>query len=436
MLGYTGYESDNRLRRYAEALVARGDEVDVIALGGAGAPLGAEIIRGVALYRIQYRDFKESHKWTYAWRLLRFLWVASIFLLRQHRRKPYDVIHVHNIPDFLVFAAWYPKWKGAKLILDIHDIVPELFVNKFQIRSGSPYVQLLKSLERASTGFVDHVIVSNHLWYETITARSVSKSKSSVFLNHVDTTIFYPRARTRADGKFIVLFPGSFQWHQGLDLAIQAFVKVRSKVPNAELHLYGGGGGTEDGLKELAERLGLKEAIKFCGSCALDEIPDIIANADLGVVPKRADSFGNEAYSTKIMEFMSQGVPAIVSRTKIDSFYFDETVVRFFPSGDVEALADAIIGLAGSKESRALLAAGGYQYVNANSWEVKKREYFALIDGLCAQDLNCGASSLSGPFSENERAAVVGKRLNGRNIESTPGETHDSRNEYASFGKL
>ncbi len=74
--------------------------------------------------------------------------------------------------------------------------------------------------------------------------------------------------------------------------------------------------------------------MKFCGIASLDDIAGIIANADLGVVPKRADSFGNEAYSTKIMEFMSQGIPVVVSRTKIDSYYFDEETVRFFPSGD------------------------------------------------------------------------------------------------------
>ena len=66
-----------------------------------------------------------------------------------------------------------------------------------------------------------------------------------------------------------------------------------------------------------------------------------LANADLGVVPKRADSFGNEAYSTKIMEFMSLGVPVVVSSTKIDRFYFDDSVVRFFESGNADALATA-----------------------------------------------------------------------------------------------
>ena len=380
MLAYTGYESDNRVRRYAEALAARGDLVDVIALAEGGAALGQQEIRGVTLHRIQCRDYKERHKWNYAWRLLRFLWVSS-FLMRRHRRIRYDVVHVHNIPDFLVFAAWYPKWKGAKLILDIHDIVPELFVNKFGADTGGGYVRFLKGIEKASAGFVDHVIISNHLWYGTITARSVPKEKCSVFLNHADPAIFYRRARTRNDGKFIVIFPGSFQWHQGLDLAIDAFARLKDKLPNAELHLYGGGA-TDADLRQQVERLGLNGIVKFCGSCSLDEMAGIIANADLGVVPKRADSFGNEAYSTKIMEFMSQGVPVVVSRTKIDEYYFDSKVVRFFPSGDVAALADALVDVATDQQLREQLIAGGYEYMRRNDWGTKKADYLGLVDSL------------------------------------------------------
>jgi glycosyltransferase involved in cell wall biosynthesis len=386
MLAYACYEFDNRIRRYAEALAARGDQVDVIALAEGNSPLRTEVVKGVTVYRVQQRSFNERHKWTYAWRLLRFLWASSIFLTRRHRRVRYDVIHVHNVPDFMIFAAWYPKWKGAKLILDIHDIMPELFANKFQTKTRNGYVRLLKAIEKASTGFADHVIISNHLWYETITARSVSRQKTSVFLNHVDPAIFYRRARTRNDGKFIILFPGSFQWHQGLDIAIQALAKVKEQLPHAELHFYGGGGGTEGGLKQLAEQVGVGESVKFFGSRSIEQIADVMANADLGVVPKRANSFGNEAYSTKIMEFMSQGVPVAVSKTKIDSYYFDDTVVRFFPSGDVGALAEAIVSLATDQRLRAQLIAAGYEYVRQNSWGTKKADYLGLMDSLSSNE--------------------------------------------------
>ena len=404
MLAYTGYESDNRVRRYAEELARRGDHVDVIALNGGNSRPAREEISGVTLYRIQNRNFNERSKWTFAWRQLRFLVVSSIFLARRHREVRYDLIHVHNIPDFLVFSAWYPKWTGAKLILDIHDIVPELFSSKFKSAAGSLYVGLLKTIEKASAKFVDHVIVSNHLWQKTLTARSVAAEKCSVFLNNVDLSIFHPHPRTRDDGKVIILFPGTFQWHQGLDIAIAAFAHVIKRVPNAEFHLYGGGGGQPD-LEQLARRLGVGESVKFVAGVRMDFMPDLIANADLGVVPKRADSFGNEAYSTKIMEFMSQGVPVVVSRTKIDSYYFDEETVRFFPSGDVEAMANAMVEVIENKSLRDNLVRRGYEYVGQNCWDTRKREYLALVDSLTTEALPVPGVVVAGTSLERSSQA-------------------------------
>ena len=194
-------------------------------------------------------------------------------------------------------------------------------------------------------------------------------------------TIFYRRPRTRDDGKFIILFPGSYQWHQGLDIAIKAFALLKDKVPNAEFHIYGGGPMEAD-LVRLVSELGLEERVRFCGSTSLEGIADVIANADLGVVPKRADSFGNEAYSTKIMEFMSQGVPVVVSRTKIDTLYFENSNVQFFSSGDHEAMAAAMLAVIQNGERRAALIESGYQYADRNGWESRRRDYLDLVDSL------------------------------------------------------
>ena len=387
MVAYTGYEGDIRVRRYAETLVKRGDTVDVIAISN--AHLGQQPqteINGVTVYRAQHREHNERDKWTYAWRLLCFLVNSSRLLTRLHKQNRYELIHIHNIPDFLVFAAWYPKLTGAKLVLDIHDVVPELFASKFHTQFKAVYVVLLKAIEGISARFVDHVIVSNHLWHKTVTGRSVPENRCSVFINHVDSEMFCRHVRTRTDGRFIVLFPGSLQWHQGLDVAICAFAEVKREVPNAEFHIYGGAGGDMQApLRLLVHRLDLEDSVKFYEGVPLNEVVQVIANADLGVVPKRADSFGNEAYSTKIMEFMSQGVPVVVSRTKIDSLYFEEGVVRFFPSGDSHAMAVAMLDVIRNKELRESLIRRGYEYVERNDWNQKKNEYLDLIDSLSTE---------------------------------------------------
>jgi glycosyltransferase involved in cell wall biosynthesis len=419
MVAYTAYEADNRVRRYAETLAKRGDQVDVIAVRIADFGLPETEINGVTVHRVQSREHNERSKWTYVQRLLRFLLRSSAALTRLHKRNQYDVVHIHNMPDFLVFAAWYPKLTGAKLILDIHDVVPELFANKFQTTFRSAYVRLLKTIEKASAKFVDHVIVSNHLWYKTVVARSVPEKKCSVLINHVDPEMFARHSRTRTDDRFIVLFPGSLQWHQGLDVAIEAFAQVKRKVPKAEFHIYGGSGGDmRPALMQMVERLDLSDSIKFYRGVPLHKMAQLIANADMGVVPKRADSFGNEAYSTKIMEFMSQGVPVVVSRTKIDTFYFEEGVVHFFKSGDSKAMAEAMLDVINSPDLRESLVKRGYDYVDHNGWARKKKEYLDLIDSLSTESFDDvhpaqsrGAQSRGNgiaPADKNDLALQVG----------------------------
>jgi glycosyltransferase involved in cell wall biosynthesis/peptidoglycan/xylan/chitin deacetylase (PgdA/CDA1 family) len=386
MIANTGYEGDSRVRRYAETLVQRGDMVDVISLKIPMAEAGVTKLNGVTVHHIDSREKNGSSPWRYLIDNMSFLFRASATVTRLHAREHYDVIHVHNIPDFLVFAAWYPRLTGTRLILDIHDMLPELFENKFHSWFNGFYIAALRFVEKLSVRFVDHVIISNHLWRDKVTARSAAESCCSVIINHVDPRIFARQSRTRNGEKFIVLFPGSIQWHQGLDIAIHAFRQFRKKVPNAEFHLYcSGNEKLQSELRDLARELGLEESVKFCEVIPLDQIVKVIANADLGIVPKRADSFGNEAYSTKIMEFMSQGVPVVVSRTKIDSYYFEDDDVHFFPSGDSDAMAKAMCEVALDRTLRESLIAHGLKYVEQNSWTRKRKEYLDLIDNLVAE---------------------------------------------------
>jgi glycosyltransferase involved in cell wall biosynthesis len=383
MITYSAYESDNRVMRYAEALAARGDQVDVFALRKSSGTCRQECINGVNVYRIQDRFAKgERSKIDFLVRLVRFLFAAAWRIWREGARQPYHLIHVHNMPDFLVFAAAPAKWRGAQVILDIHDIVPEFFASKFKETHEGVFVRALRHVERWSAAFADHIIISNHLWRDRYAVRTSSNGKCSVYINHVDSRVFQPWDGERTDGKLIVLFPGGLYWHQGVDIAIRAFALVKRNVPNAEFHIYGDGDAKSE-LMDLCRELGLTECVRFFHPLSAREIARLMAEADLGVVPKRADSFGNEAYSTKIMEFMSVGVPVVISETKIDRYYFDDTVVRFFPSGDVDALAREMTTLLKDASAREQLAVRARDYAICNSWERRKDDYLSLVDTLC-----------------------------------------------------
>ena len=386
MITHSFYESDNRVIRYAEALAQRGDFVEVFALRCQPDLPGEEVISGVKVFRIQDRFGKnEQSKTSYLWPILKFFIASSWRVTRRHWMRRYHLVHVHNIPDFLVFAAWFPKLTGVRVILDIHDIVPEFFASKFGLADGSVLVRGLKLAEKVSAAFADSIILSNHLWLEKYTSRSAPPGKCSVFINHVDTRIFYPLPERKNSGKLVVLFPGGLQWHQGVDIAIRAFEKLHRRLPQVGFHIYGDGN-MRPKLISLAEEMGLNGSVRFFQPLGIRDIAPVMANADLGVVPKRADSFGNEAYSTKIMEFMASGVPVVVSKTKIDSFYFNDSVVRFFESGNENDLAEAMGELLSQPELRRGLVARANEYVASNNWAKHKAEYLQLVDSLCERN--------------------------------------------------
>ncbi len=381
MVAYTFYEYDNRVRRYAETLVKRGDTVDVFALQRVGQ-YKYELFNGVNVYRIQKRVFNEKKvKMAYLYRLIKFLIISSFFFTIKHLKNSYNLVHIHSVPDFEVFAAWIVKFTRSKIILDIHDLVPEFYLSKFNVRKESFFYKLLIFLEKASIAFSDHVIISNHLWKKTLISRSVVENKCTAILNYPDTSIFYVRPKKKINKKFIILYPGTINRHQGLDIAVEAFSIIKDKMPDAEFHIFGEGP-EKINIGNLIKKFGLKDRVSLMSSLPLDSIVDVMANSDLGIVPKRSDSFGNEAFSTKILEFMALGVPVLVSDTKIDKFYYNDDLVMFFRSGNVHDMAEKMLYLYNNQGNRDRLVKNSLEYIKQNVWDTRKNEYLYIVDSL------------------------------------------------------
>jgi hypothetical protein len=107
MLAYTFYENDGRVMRYAEALAQDGAEVDAIVLRREGQAR-EEFINGVRVIRVQKREKNERGKFSYLRRIVQFFFRSMFEIGRQHLRRRYDLVHVHSVPDFEVFAALVP----------------------------------------------------------------------------------------------------------------------------------------------------------------------------------------------------------------------------------------------------------------------------------------------------------------------------------------
>jgi glycosyltransferase involved in cell wall biosynthesis len=383
MLAYAFYETDTRIMQYATALAERGDIVDVIALRRDDSLPKYEAINGVHVYRIQSRALNEKGLFAYVSRILRFLLRSTVFLKAKNRLHRYDAVHIHNVPDFLVFAAIFPKWNRVTVVLDIHDLLPEFYASKFKISHSSLLFKLMLLIERCSAKFADHVIVANDIWRDRLVARSSRAEKCSVVRNRPDLSIFVRQSEPRPrDGKFLLTYPGSLNWHQGLDIAIRAFARVAPEMPDAEFHIYGEGS-AKSSLQILADGLCLQGRVIFHHFLPSQEVAKVMAKTDLAIEPKRTGSaFSNEALSTKILEFMALGVPIIACRTRIHAYYYDDSIIQYYENDDEVELAKQILFLRNNSIRCNSLIENAKRYADENTWDVKKGEYLELIDSL------------------------------------------------------
>jgi glycosyltransferase involved in cell wall biosynthesis len=387
IVAYTFYEIDYRVRRYAESLVERGDRVDVISLRREDQePKG--ILNGVNIYRIQKRPYNEKSLLDYVLRIMTFFAKSSIILFFSHLKCNYKLIHIHNVPDFLVFTGLIPKLLGAKIILDIHDILPEFFCHKFKRGLDTPLAKVVLSVENISVHFADHVIVANDLWREKIVARDKVQADACTTLLYYPDLEFFKNQRSEQDrprnGQFVIIYPGTLSYHHGLDILIRALSIVKQKLPNVKLKVYVRSSNLEyfDFIRKLVSDLNLTENVEFFNPVITEKLMEIFSDADIGVVSKRGGFFAEEAFSSKIFDFMAAGVPIIASKTKIDEYYFDDSIILFFEPENHSDLARCILELHENRKKREAMVENGKQFIGKNNWGIKKLEYLDLVDRL------------------------------------------------------
>jgi glycosyltransferase involved in cell wall biosynthesis len=222
------------------------------------------------------------------------------------------------------------------------------------------------------------------MWRDRLVGRSCRAEKCSVIRNYPDLDIFIAQSKQERNQneKLLLTYPGSLNWHQGLDVAIRAFSTVAEQMPEAEFHIYGEGPAKPE-LIGLTAELRMQNRVIFHDFLPSHEIAHVMARTDIAIEPKRATSaFGNEALSTKILEFMTLGVPVIASKTRIHAYYYDDSIIKYYENDDEAQLAEALVLLRNNPKLRLELAARASEYAHDNSWQVRKQEYLQLADSL------------------------------------------------------
>lgn len=374
---------ETRVERQASALVARGFEVEVISLKGSGEP-STELVDGVTVHRLPVRRNRGSGFVAQFIEYLLFFTLSTFKLSVLHLRRRFDVVQVHNLPDFLVFAALVPKLTGAKIVLDLHDLMPEFYAERIGRSMESLPVRFMRLQERVACAFADKVITVTEIWRQALVKRGIPAEKVFVVMNLADPQFFYQNGvrKPPADGKFNLIYHGIMGRRHGLDLALMALDKLRDSSPSIHLTLHGGG---EFGsrLEEMVAEMGLQEQVTFSRDfMPTAQLADLIRSADLGIVPYRDDTFTGGILPTKLLEYAALGLPAIAARTSCMVAYFDESMVAFFDPGDADQLADQILRLSHERVTLDKFAENITAFNRRYNWGEHSQAYVRCIQEL------------------------------------------------------
>lgn len=383
---YSYYASDPRPRREAETLNKAGAEVDVICLRKDHSELTQENLNGVNIFRIPLKR-RRSGKLVYILQYAGF-WLASFFLLSFWSiKKRYKLVHVHNMPDFLVFSALIARFRGAKVILDLHDPMPELFQSIFGLNENHFIVRWLKKMERLSIRFADQVITPNIAFKKLFTARGCPQSKIQTVMNSPEAEIFQPGEKPQVNGcqtakqkSFALMYHGLIVERHGLDLAVEAIAQLKSRIPGIRLDLYGDSTDYLEKILALAHKLDLKDAIHFHGFKSLNEIAEDISKTDLGLVPNRLSVFTEINFPTRIFEYLAMNKPVIVPSTRGIRDYFNEDEILFFTPGDANDLAKKIEWAYQNPSALQRLLENGRRVYDKNCWKLEQKKFLGMVD--------------------------------------------------------
>jgi glycosyltransferase involved in cell wall biosynthesis len=383
MVHYSDFVVDSRIQRQARALAERGDRVDCVCLNDAEEiSVGAGTI---ALHRAAAGK-PRGGKRAYLEGNARFLAGAARKVTALDRRNRFDLIEVHNMPDALVFAALAPKLRGTPLILNFHDTFPELFATLFGRSPSHPLVRFIRAEERVSAALADgHIFVTAEA-RDLLAARGVGADRTQVVMNTPDERVFGPRQAPSAPpaaGELRVVYHGGLADRFGVEALVRAVALLRERGAPVRLDVFGSDA-------EAARALGAKAAeiapdgVRIAPRpTPVEQIPERLREAHLGVVPTRRDDFTEKLLPVKLLEYVHMGLPVVASRLPVIESYFGDDVLLAEP-GDPGSLAAAIEGVRAEPERALERAERASERLAAIEWRRQREGYLELVDELVA----------------------------------------------------
>lgn len=369
------YPRDPRIRRQATSLVEAGYDVDVICLRAEDQEKN-EIFEGVNIIRVPLVR-KRGKVARYIFEYFAFFVMAFLYLTF-HPRK-YNIIHISNLPDFLIFSGTIPKLFGTPIILDEHDPMPEIFESRYNIKPGSFISKFVRWQQKISLHFASEVITTTKALADNY-KRSVNR-EVYIIMNLPDDNLFHSEPRiikNPTDKSFKLVFAGTVTESYNLDLAVSSLPEIKKHIPNVTLTIIGGGPEIAN-LKKLAKNLTVSDNVIFTGDKPLSTIPDLLKQFDLGISTLKMNAQTYLCFTTKSAEYAAMGLPCLSVKQPTLETYYPDGLIEYFEA-NTSSFTNGVITLYNNPQRRQEMSDKGRKFIQETfNWSKEKIKYIEII---------------------------------------------------------
>lgn len=229
-------------------------------------------------------------------------------------RGRYDAMHTHEEAAFL--GALLRRLVGVPHLYDMHSSLPQQFEN-FSFTNSRTVVRIWAVFERWAVRASDLIICICPSLEDVV--RGIDPSRPVLTIENPmlfegqtvpGRMVAEIRQRLGLEGRRAVLYTGTFEAYQGVDLLLRSVAPVLEAVEDARFVLVGGDERQIAPMRELARSLGVLDAVTFTGQRPLGEMPAYFEVAEVLVSPRTAGM----NTPLKIYSYLASGRPIVATR--------------------------------------------------------------------------------------------------------------------------
>jgi glycosyltransferase involved in cell wall biosynthesis len=311
-----------------------------------------------------------------------FTFVSLFLSLYIAIKEGFDYVHIHNPPNTLVLIGILFRIFGKKYIFDHHDLGPELYLSKYNVKDGLFY-RLLLAEEILCLKFANLVIATNESYkHIDIDRGAIQEEKVVVVRNGPDLNTFKlvsPDEELKKMEKTILAYLGVMGPQDGVDYMLRALHHIRYTIGRQDFFcIIIGPGDALDDLKQLAKELRIEDFTRFTGFIPNQDLLRYLSTADICLDPNPSNPLNDVSTWIKVMEYMALGKPIISFDLKETRFSAQKAAI-YVPPNDEEKFAKAIVTLMDNPDIRSKMGAFGKKRIKEElAWQHVSKD---LISG-------------------------------------------------------